>query len=69
MTDNSDFPRDAKTATVDAVAAGDGDGQENGGGWRERCIILEESLTRFRQQATKIRNTLGQQVSDMLTNP
>ena len=30
--------------------------------WRERCLILEESLSRFRQQASKIRNTLGQKV-------
>lgn len=30
--------------------------------WRERCLHLEDSLNRFRQQAGKIRSALGQKV-------
>ena len=53
---------------------GDGGGQtpapETGGAgvnWRERCLILEDSLNRFRQQASKIRNALGHKVGALLT--
>ncbi|KAL8624376.1 hypothetical protein ACOMHN_012776 [Nucella lapillus] len=37
-----------------------GEGEGEGVDWRERCLLLEESLHRFRQQAGKIRHTLGQ---------
>ena len=30
--------------------------------WRERCLLLEDSMNRFRQQASKIRNALGHKV-------
>lgn len=45
---------------------GDGGQDAPAGGaevhWRERCLILEDSLNRFRQQASKIRNALGHKV-------
>ncbi|VDI62691.1 Hypothetical predicted protein [Mytilus galloprovincialis] len=33
--------------------------------WKERCLILETSLQKFREQVTKIRETLGFKVKDL----
>ena len=36
--------------------------------WKERCLVLETSLQKFKEQVTKIRETLGLKVRFSIIN-
>ena len=51
-------------ATKDGVQEeGEGEKEEGDKDWKERYVLLEEQLDKFRLQATKIRAVLGERVS------
>ncbi|XP_038072316.1 pleckstrin homology domain-containing family H member 1-like isoform X2 [Patiria miniata] len=43
----------------------EGAGQAEGVDWKERYVLLEEQLDKFRLQATKIRTVLGERMEDL----